>query len=166
MNIWISLPLPAFLSLCLAIWLFIRLCACFHYLYLHFRVSISSYLSVYMRNSTSQEVRYKIQVIYVYTICSASILPSACSPTINFPLPSLAVSRAYTYWMGASNTNPEGVWKWTDGRGVDGEVWGSEGLPTGRAPRCMAIKPAYRFGTLAESCHESKFFICQQERLL
>ncbi|XP_063839927.1 CD209 antigen-like [Scylla paramamosain] len=76
------------------------------------------------------------------------------------------LSRAYTYWMGASNTNPERVWKWTDGRGVGGDIIETGMVQTGRAPKCLAIKPSFRFGGLAESCHESKFFICQQERLL
>ncbi|XP_045124728.1 oxidized low-density lipoprotein receptor 1-like [Portunus trituberculatus] len=76
------------------------------------------------------------------------------------------LSRAYTYWMGASNTNPERAWKWTDGRGVGEDIIETGMVQTSRAPKCLAIKPSFRFGGLAESCHESKFFICQQERLL
>ncbi|MPC59739.1 hypothetical protein E2C01_053767 [Portunus trituberculatus] len=68
--------------------------------------------------------------------------------------------------MGASNTNPERAWKWTDGRGVGEDIIETGMVQTSRAPKCLAIKPSFRFGGLAESCHESKFFICQQERLL
>nr|XP_045615134.1 C-type lectin domain family 4 member F-like [Procambarus clarkii] len=77
----------------------------------------------------------------------------------------LRLSRAYTYWIGASNVGKEGVWSWIDGRVVSEDVWGGT-QPEDLHSHCMALKPAYKFVASAEGCRESRFFICQQERLL
>lgn len=77
----------------------------------------------------------------------------------------LAVSRAYTYWLGASDAGLEGQWTWTDGRPVSPDTWETS-QPDPRSAKCMALKPVYKFVASAEACRESRFFICQQERQL
>ncbi|KAK4300069.1 hypothetical protein Pmani_027704 [Petrolisthes manimaculis] len=80
------------------------------------------------------------------------------------------LTRAYTYWLGASNTGEEGSWEWSDGRSVEPEVWEDSSAPPTHtrihSQRCLAIKPGYKMVTSSESCRETRFFICQQERLL
>ncbi|KAK3862062.1 hypothetical protein Pcinc_032041 [Petrolisthes cinctipes] len=80
------------------------------------------------------------------------------------------LTRAYTYWLGASNTGEEGSWEWSDGRSVEPEVWEDSSSPPTHtrihSQRCLAIKPGYKMVTSSESCRETRFFICQQERLI
>ncbi|XP_042241259.1 girdin homolog [Homarus americanus] len=76
----------------------------------------------------------------------------------------LRLSRAYTYWIGASDVG-KGEWMWIDGRVVTSDVWGN-GQPVELNNNCMALKPIYKFVPSAEACRESRFFICQQERQL
>ncbi|XP_071520150.1 uncharacterized protein [Panulirus ornatus] len=75
------------------------------------------------------------------------------------------LSRAYTYWLGASDAGLGGEWMWTDGRIVSPDVWETS-QPDPRSAKCMALKPVYKFVASAEACRESRFFICQQERQL
>ncbi|XP_027234740.2 C-type lectin domain family 4 member M isoform X1 [Penaeus vannamei] len=75
------------------------------------------------------------------------------------------LGRAYTYWLGASDAEEEGAWRWVDGRPVDmgSGVWASNQPNEGRAANCLAVKPAYRFVASDEECHAGRYFICQQE---
>ncbi|XP_047502514.1 C-type lectin domain family 4 member M-like [Penaeus chinensis] len=75
------------------------------------------------------------------------------------------LGRAYTYWLGASDAEEEGTWRWVDGRPVDmgSGMWASNQPNEGRAANCLAVKPAYRFVASDEECHAGRYFICQQE---
>lgn len=77
------------------------------------------------------------------------------------------LSRAYTYWLGASDINQEGSWIWVDGRPIDqnSTVWATGKPSDSRSANCMAFKPNNKFEIIAtdEECRISKYFICEQE---
>uniref|UniRef100_A0A914YQH6 C-type lectin domain-containing protein n=1 Tax=Panagrolaimus superbus TaxID=310955 RepID=A0A914YQH6_9BILA len=66
---------------------------------------------------------------------------------------------ADTVWIGGSNNNAKGIWKWEDSSAFDWTDWGP-GQPNGTAGLCLSVSTHDGFW-YGEKCAQAKPFFCK-----
>ncbi|XP_064091117.1 C-type lectin domain family 4 member M-like [Macrobrachium nipponense] len=130
----------------------------------------------YTRNGDScffiqvtKRLNWKAARDYCRTIQGDLAAPASFDDLKNF-IGNQRMSRTYSYWLGASDFEVEGAWTWVNGQPLfqNSTLWAPNYPSENTFSNCLSFKPNNRYEILAtdEECRISRYFICQQERLV
>ncbi|XP_068205558.1 CD209 antigen-like [Palaemon carinicauda] len=118
---------------------------------------------------SNKRLNWKAARDYCRSIQGDLAAPASFDDLRNF-IGNQRLSRAYSYWLGASDIDIEGVWTWVNGQPLsqNSTLWALDSPGVNILSNCLSFKPNNRYEIFAtdEECRISRYFICEQERLV